>query len=110
MLSVFPKLLLSGTFWLLTLVILVLSLIPGYFIRIYELYRANRILRKNEETPDTVDFVNSDNETATSYQLQVITRSNIMYIYIFKIRFNKKLLKSEGKKHLQENNFLLFVG
>ncbi|XP_043667422.1 phospholipid-transporting ATPase IF-like isoform X2 [Vespula pensylvanica] len=78
MLFVFPKLLLSGTFWLLTLVILVLSLIPGYFIRIYELYRANRILRKNEETPDTVHFVNSDNETATSYQLQGRNIKNIL--------------------------------
>ncbi|XP_046820654.1 phospholipid-transporting ATPase IF-like isoform X3 [Vespa crabro] len=67
MLSVFPKLLLSSTFWLLTFVILVVSLIPGYLIKIYESYRPNRILRKNEETPDIMHFVDGDNETVTSY-------------------------------------------
>ncbi|XP_035734472.1 probable phospholipid-transporting ATPase IF isoform X2 [Vespa mandarinia] len=77
MLSVFPKLLLSSAFWLLTFVILVVSLIPGYLIKIYESYRPNRILRKNEETPDIMDFVDGD-ETVTSYQLQDRNNRNIL--------------------------------
>ncbi|KAL2720927.1 phospholipid-transporting ATPase IF-like isoform X3 [Vespula squamosa] len=78
MFSVFPKLLLSSPFWLLTLAIIVLSLIPGYFIRIYESYRTIRILRKNEETPDSMYFVNNDDETTTSYQFQGRNIRNIL--------------------------------
>lgn len=79
-LYVFPKLLLSSTFWLLTLVIIVVSLIPGYLIRIYESYRPNKILRKNEETPDSMYFVDSDNERVTFDRLQVIIYINVIYI------------------------------
>lgn len=81
MFSVFPKLLMSTTFWLLTLVVLVISLIPGCLIKIYESHRPDKILRKNEETPDTIHFADSNNEMTSSLQFQVIIYINVIYIY-----------------------------
>ncbi|XP_015172643.1 PREDICTED: probable phospholipid-transporting ATPase IF [Polistes dominula] len=78
MFSVFPKLLMSTTFWLLTLLVLVISLIPGCLIKIYESHRPDKILRKNEETPDTMYFVDSDNEMTSSSQFQDENISNIL--------------------------------
>ncbi|KAK2580780.1 hypothetical protein KPH14_011515 [Odynerus spinipes] len=84
-LSVFPKLLLSITFWLLTAVVIVASLIPGYLIRIYESYRPNKILRKNEEIPDSMRFIRSDNDNQMNMSSQLEGQN---FINIFPWRAN----------------------
>ncbi|KAG7189384.1 hypothetical protein KM043_017031 [Ampulex compressa] len=55
MLSVFPKLLLSPSFWLLTIVIIVVCFIPDCLILIYNTYRPIRVLQKNEEDPQILN-------------------------------------------------------
>lgn len=51
MLMVMPKIFSSISFWLLTLVILVVCLIPDYLILTYNRYMPARIARRNEEHP-----------------------------------------------------------
>lgn len=79
MLGVFSKLVLSSTFWLFTLVILVISLLPGYLVKVYESYRPRRILCKNELTSRNKSNIvtNIDNEPTTSSHSQNQNYRNI---------------------------------
>ncbi|XP_066584351.1 phospholipid-transporting ATPase IF-like isoform X2 [Prorops nasuta] len=56
---VFQKLLMSPTFWLLTGVLTVACLIPGFLVVICNTYRPEKVLRKNEELPIDPNNCNS---------------------------------------------------
>ncbi|XP_011501705.1 PREDICTED: probable phospholipid-transporting ATPase IF [Ceratosolen solmsi marchali] len=67
MFRVFPKLLLSPTFWLLTFLVIVISLIPALLVGIYESDRPSRLREKLETKEDNVnDLIYSQIELLSS--------------------------------------------
>nr|XP_031846306.1 probable phospholipid-transporting ATPase IF isoform X1 [Nomia melanderi]XP_031846314.1 probable phospholipid-transporting ATPase IF isoform X1 [Nomia melanderi] len=67
MLMVFPKILSSISFWLLTLVILIVCLTPDYLILTYNRYMPVRVARRNEEHPrNSIIHANDHGESQSS--------------------------------------------
>ena len=63
MLTVLPMLIPSMTFWLLTIVIVIVCLIPDCLIVVYNKYRPARIMRRNEEPRQHIISNNVNNNT-----------------------------------------------
>ncbi|XP_014470440.1 PREDICTED: probable phospholipid-transporting ATPase IF [Dinoponera quadriceps] len=59
MLWVYQNLLMSPSFWLITLFVIVVCLMPDYLLLTYNTYRPLKILRKNEEQPQPAASTNS---------------------------------------------------
>lgn len=75
MLMVFPKIFSSISFWLLTLVILVVCLTPDYLILTYNRSMPARIVRRNEEHPQNniIDAYEHREESQSSETRVTIT-------------------------------------
>ncbi|XP_043259044.1 phospholipid-transporting ATPase IF-like [Colletes gigas] len=73
MLMIYPMILSSMTFWLMTIVIVILCLLPDCLILRYNRYRSARVARRNEEHPRHV-IVNANN-TRETIPLQIRNRS-----------------------------------
>ncbi|XP_076762998.1 phospholipid-transporting ATPase IF [Xylocopa sonorina] len=75
MLMVFQNLIASFTFWLLTIIIVVVCLIPDYLIITYNSYRPVRILRRNEESPRYIPTIgNGNDDTVENVPLQMMNQ------------------------------------
>lgn len=75
MLGVFHKLASSLTFWLLTIVVVVVCLIPDYLLITYNSYRPARIARRNEERPQYISS-QDDNREILPMQTRVCFNAN----------------------------------
>lgn len=74
--GVFQKLLESPTFWILTVFIVVTCLIPDYLWLTYSAtYRPLKILRKNEEPPQSISCSDDESDCSSS---QVVINANII--------------------------------
>lgn len=66
MLGVFQKLLMSPSFWLITVIVIVICLIPDYLLLTYNTYRPLKVLRRNEELPQIIDCDDNSSERNSS--------------------------------------------
>jgi len=73
----------SPMFWLLTLFIIVICLIPSYLFLMYNTYRPLKILRRNEEFPQMIDCENE----RSSLQAMVINVNAMKFSFRLKILF-----------------------
>ncbi|XP_050456062.1 phospholipid-transporting ATPase IF-like isoform X4 [Cataglyphis hispanica] len=66
MFGVFYRLLMSPSFWLITIIVVVICLIPDYLLLTYDTYRPMKILRRNEEPPQPLNCSDHDSERSSS--------------------------------------------
>lgn len=87
MLMVFPKIFSSISFWLLTLVILVVCLTPDYLILTYNRSMPARVVRRNEEHPrnNIIDAYEHREESQPSETRVTITCTLRVYINYYSV-------------------------
>ncbi|KOX76982.1 putative phospholipid-transporting ATPase IH [Melipona quadrifasciata] len=73
-LRVFPTLLSSITFWLLTIMIVIVCLIPDCLLIVYNKYRPARVMRRNEEPRQHI-ISNNVNDDTENVLLQIYHKS-----------------------------------
>ncbi|XP_072764277.1 phospholipid-transporting ATPase IF isoform X2 [Anoplolepis gracilipes] len=66
MYGIFQRLLMSPSFWLITIIIVVICLIPNYLLLTHDTYRPMKVLRRNEEPPQPINCNDDDSEHSSS--------------------------------------------
>lgn len=72
MFGVFQKLLMSPSFWLITIIVVVVCLTPDYLLLTYDSYRPMKILRRNEEPPQPLNCSDDYSERSSSQTVIII--------------------------------------
>jgi len=71
MYGVFQKLLMSPSFWLITIIVVVVCLIPDYLLLTYDTYRPIKVLRRNEEPPQPLNCSDDDSEHSSQMVIKI---------------------------------------
>lgn len=83
MFGVFQQLLMSPSFWLITIIVVVLCLIPDYLLLTYDTYRPIKVLRKNEEPPQPLNCSDDDSEHSSQMVIKIKIFNKIKFSFLF---------------------------